>query len=115
MQRITISLTDEQQEWVDRIARERDGTRSDVIQETIDTYREGSGSAGGDSVASTDESQPGRAGDHRENGRSEAELLDRIEKLERNLEGRSEHDDQRDDDQRDDDHEYGDDDAVGWR
>lgn len=96
-------MTEEQREWIDRVANEHDESRSDVLQRVIRVYRDGTNKT-------EEPSDPDRSNGHAEGlseaEQSRAELLERIESLEESLRARDEQEARE---------EYDDDDGMGWR
>lgn len=88
MSSITVHLTEEQREWVDRASLEIEDSRSEVIRRLIDAHRTaGSGfEDGGLDTAPADLNGDEPAAD----GQSRDELLERIERLEESLESQEE-------------------------
>lgn len=124
MERISIALPDEQREWINRVALDIDGSRSDVIQRAVAAYRRQRADNDEDDtdteptpeaeVKAKDAIETDGTGGSVENGPSRAELLERVEELEKALQDQpvSQSQDSTTDDGTVD--EY-DDENIGWR
>lgn len=94
MARIRVYLDDDQEEWVRQVSRRLDESDAEVIRRVIDVQREKrddildgtSGESGGsDGSPSGETAGAGAAGAASDGGATREQLLERIEKLEREL------------------------------